>query len=68
LSNVQTVESHGWSLNPGRYVGHAPTEDDGLDFQQRLNELIDEFATLGYEAHELQELILKSADELRTQP
>ena len=33
---LSEIEEQGWSLNPGRYVGVAAAEDDGIDFRVRL--------------------------------
>src|SRR5207248_5347901 len=33
---LDQIEQQGWSLNPGRYVGIATAEDDGIDFRVRL--------------------------------
>ncbi len=44
------IESHGWSLNPGRYTGTATAEDDGEDFAEKLAELYEEFSHLTDEA------------------
>jgi type I restriction enzyme M protein len=53
VATIEEIKAHGWSLNPGRYVGVAGgTEDDG-DFRERLAELYDEFAALSNEAEQL---------------
>ena len=51
------IEKQGWSLNPGRYVGIAPTEDDGVDFKVRMRELNDELTRLNAQAALLQKRI-----------
>ena len=51
------IEAQGWSLNPGRYVGVAEREDDGVDFDARLAELQEELEGLNAEAARLQEVI-----------
>ena len=58
---VEEIEGHGWSLNPGRYVGSAVGADDGLDFAARFGELSDEFQGLSIEAAELTNLISRNA-------
>ncbi len=53
LCNVATVDeikAQGYSLNPGRYVGVADAEEDGVDFKTRLAELSDELERLNKEA------------------
>ncbi len=36
VATLEQIEKQGWSLNPGRYVGVAAAEDDGIDFRVRL--------------------------------
>jgi type I restriction enzyme M protein len=54
---IKEVESHGWSLNPGRYVGVADKEEDDFDFKERLTELNEELEGLNKEARKLEETI-----------
>jgi type I restriction enzyme M protein len=61
---LSDIEQQGWSLNPGRYVGVAATEDDGVDFRERLGELNEELETLNAEATELQDRIAANLAEL----
>ncbi len=44
------IETQGWSLNPGRYVGVAEIEEDDIDFNSRLEELYEGFIRLSDEA------------------
>jgi type I restriction enzyme M protein len=53
-----------WSLNPGRYVGIAAAEDDGVDFRERLEELNEELEKLNGEAAIMQERIAVNVAEL----
>jgi type I restriction enzyme M protein len=64
VATLAQIEKQGWSLNPGRYVGVAVTEDDGVDFRVRLEELNEEFEQLNVEAARLQERIAASVAEL----
>ena len=57
VATLEQIEKHGWSLNPGRYVGVAPSEDDGVDFRIRLEELHEELEQLNLEAAAFQERI-----------
>jgi len=51
------IAAQGWSLNPGRYVGAAARDADGVDFAERLEELSEELEVLNAEARELEERI-----------
>jgi type I restriction enzyme M protein len=57
VATIAEIESQGWSLNPGRYVGVAEREAEAFDFRERLAELSEEFARLTSEAHALEERI-----------
>jgi len=50
VANSDEIEAQGWSLNPGRYTGTAAIEDDGIDFNEKLEELFEEFTKLSNEA------------------
>jgi type I restriction enzyme M protein len=64
VATVGAIEKQGWSLNPGRYVGVAAAEDDGVDFRVRLEELTEELEKLNGEAAVLQERIAANVAEL----
>jgi type I restriction enzyme M protein len=57
VAGPEQIEKQGWSLNPGRYVGVAAADDDGVDFRVRLTELNEELEKLNAEAARLQEHI-----------
>jgi type I restriction enzyme M protein len=63
-ASVFEIEQQGWSLNPGRYVGVAATEADGIDFRIRLGELAEELQSLNAEAALLQESVGRIVGEL----
>lgn len=64
VATAEQIERQGWSLNPGRYVGFAEAEDDGVDFRARLEELDEELEKLHVEAARLQERIAANVAEL----
>ncbi len=61
---METVESKGWSLTPGAYVGVAPTEDDGIDFAKRMKEIHTELLKLQAESNELMDTISQNMKEM----
>ena len=63
-ATLHQIENQNWSLNPGRYVGIAAVEDDGVDFRLRLQELTEEFETLNAEAAVLQKRVTANVQEL----
>lgn len=57
VATLAEVEAQGWSLNPGRYVGVAPSVTTDFDFFERIKELHEELEVLNTEASDLQERI-----------
>jgi len=57
VATLKEIDSQGWSLNPGRYVGVVEREDDGFDFAERLEELNEELEVLNSEARQLEDRI-----------
>lgn len=64
VANLSEIEAQGWSLNPGRYVGVADEEDDGVDFYERLSEFNDELRTLNEEARKLENQISNNISKI----
>ena len=57
LETIEKIKEHGYSLNPGRYVGIAAKEGEDFDFYERLEELNEELQQLNLEAKELEDMI-----------
>lgn len=64
VSNLEEIESQGWSLNPGRYVGVAARDEEEFDFKERLEEMNEELEKLNAEARELEEQIAENVVKL----
>jgi type I restriction enzyme M protein len=64
IATLDEIKAQGWSLNPGRYVGVAELDDDGVDFYLRLEELNEELEILNSEAWELEERIARNIDSI----
>lgn len=58
------IKEKGWSLTPGAYVGVAPVEDDGVDFEERMAEIHIELLSLQAESNKLMNTISASLKEL----
>lgn len=50
VATIAEIETQGWSLNPGRYVGTAVGQEDEGDFAIKLAALREEFTALSCEA------------------
>jgi len=61
---TKDIESKGWSLNPGRYVGVADGEPDDFNFRERLEELNEDYENLNIEANKLEERIRTNLGDL----
>lgn len=64
VAAIKDIESQGWSLNPGRYVGVAGRADDDFQFSERLQELNEELETRNTEARQLEEQIAANVAKL----
>lgn len=63
-ATLEEIEAKGFSLTPGAYVGVAPTEDDGVDFHERMTEIHKELLSLQEESNRLMETISKNWEEM----
>ena len=64
-ATINEIESQGWSLNPGRYVGVALGEAvSDEDFKEQLEELNEELETLNAQAREVEETIARNVAEI----
>ena len=64
MATLEEIAAKGYSLTPGAYVGVAPVEDDGVDFQERMTEIHQELLTLQAESNRLMETISKNWKEM----
>jgi type I restriction enzyme M protein len=67
VATLAEIETQGWSLNPGRYVGVADRAADDFEFAERLEELNEELETLNIEVRELEERISENVSQLLSQ-
>jgi type I restriction enzyme M protein len=64
-ATLKEIESQGWSLNPGRYVGVAPGEAvSDEDFKAQLETLNEELETLNKQARALEQNIAVNVAEI----
>jgi len=64
VATLAEIEAQSWSLNPGRYVGVAKTEEEDFDFAERLEDLNEELVKLNALALDFQERIAESVAKL----
>ena len=64
VATLAEIETQGWSLNPGRYVGVAARAEEDFDFKARLEEQNEELETLNAEARELEDRIAENVAKL----
>lgn len=64
VATISEIEEKGWSLTPGAYVGVAPVEDDGVDFEERMAEIHRELLSLQAESNDLMDTISKNMEEM----
>lgn len=59
-----SIEEKGWSLTPGAFVGAAPVEDDGVNFEERMSEIHRELLSLQAESNDLMDIISQNMKEM----
>ena len=64
VATLEEIEAKGFSLTPGAYVGVAPTQDDGVDFHERMTEIHRELQALQEESNRLMAAISKNWEEM----
>ena len=64
IADLEEIKSKGWSLTPGAYVGVPPTEDDGVDFTERMKEIHQELVQLQAESNDLMKAISENLKEM----
>lgn len=63
-ASLSEIKEKNYSLTPGAYVGVAPAEDDGVDFNERMKEIHSELLELQAESNELMAVISKNMKEM----
>lgn len=64
-ATLKEIETQGWSLNPGRYVGVAAGENvSDEDFKEQLEVLNEELETLHKQARALEKTIAVNVAEI----
>lgn len=66
IATIDEISEKNYSLTPGAYVGVAEVEDDGVDFNERMNEIHSELVSLNKEANVLMNEIMKEWETLNT--
>ena len=64
VASISEIEEKGWSLTAGAYVGVAPIEDDGVDFEERMAEIHRELLALQAESNDLMDTISQNMKEM----
>lgn len=65
IATIAQIAEKDYSLTPGAYVGVAETEDEDVDFTQRMNEIHTELAKLQTEANQLMTKIQQNWEALK---
>ena len=64
VSSIDEIRHHGYSLNPGRYVGVTEKEEEDFDFYEKLENLNEELAKLNVDAKGFEERIAENVEKL----
>ncbi|MCF6336302.1 MAG: SAM-dependent methyltransferase [Spirochaetales bacterium] len=63
-AGIDEIKSHSYVLTPGRYVGAAAIEDDGIPFEEKMGELSSTLYKQMKESTELDDVIRKNLELL----
>jgi len=63
-STSEEIEKNSFILTPGRYVGFADEEDDGVPFNEKMNSLLTDLRTYFSDAESLDENIKNNLQKL----
>ena len=63
-ATTDEIKEHGYVLTPGRYVGAAEIEDDGIPFEEKMAELSAKLYEQFAEADQLEATIMKNLEVL----
>ncbi len=64
VGTIEEVRSHGYALTPGRYVGGATIEDDGVSFEELFPKLVTDLERLFEQSSSLDKRISVSLREI----
>lgn len=64
VATQDEIKDKGYSLTPGAYVGVAPVEDDGVNFEERMAEIHSELLSLQAESNDLMDTISQNMKEM----
>ena len=59
-ASIEEIRLHDYVLTPGRYVGLEEIEDDGVDFDEKMERLVSELSNLFNESERLERDILNN--------
>ncbi|MCB9351229.1 MAG: SAM-dependent DNA methyltransferase [Lewinellaceae bacterium] len=63
-ATLEEIKKHGYVLTPGRYVGIAEEEDDGVPFEEKMEALTETLYAQMKESEKLDEIIRKNLEVL----
>ena len=63
-ATLDEIKSKGYVLTPGRYVGAAAVEDDGIPFEEKMSELSAKLYEQFEEADRLEKTVKKNLEIL----
>ncbi len=64
-STTEEIEKYGFVLTPGRYVGFADEEDDGVPFEEKITKLLNEYDELESQSEKVSQKISKNIKLLK---
>lgn len=65
-ANLEEIAKNGYVLTPGRYVGMAEEEDDGIPFEEKMKKLETDLKQYFSESEKLEKEILENLKKIKT--
>lgn len=66
-ATLEEIAKNGYVLTPGRYVGIAPEEDNGVPFEEKMNKLTKDLKEYFKEGEKLEKEIFKNLKKVKIQ-
>lgn len=64
IATIEAIESQGWSLNPGRYVGLEEADKEDEPIEEKMKKLSSEFSSLIAESKRIEKSIIENLRKL----
>ncbi|MHA1332039.1 MAG: SAM-dependent DNA methyltransferase, partial [Candidatus Hodarchaeales archaeon] len=64
IATIEDIQNQGWSLNPGRYVGHEEADKEEESIRDKMRQLAAELSSLMAESKRIENRIIDNLRKL----